>query len=56
MALHFSRVGPATGELEMWDASERGFSFVVLDFTGLALSHLGAPSVSTGHQAGRITL
>ena len=29
MALHFSRVGPATGELEMWNASERGFSFVI---------------------------
>jgi hypothetical protein len=29
MALHFSRIGPATGELEIWSASERGFSFVV---------------------------
>jgi hypothetical protein len=29
MALHFSRVGPATGELEMWNASEHGFSFVI---------------------------
>jgi len=29
MALHFSRVGPATGELEIWSASERGFSFVI---------------------------
>jgi hypothetical protein len=29
MALHFSRVGPATEELEVWSASERGFSFVI---------------------------
>ena len=29
MAPHFSRVGPATGELEIWNASERGFSFVI---------------------------
>ena len=29
MALHFSRVGPATGELEIWSASERSFSFVI---------------------------
>ena len=29
MALHFSRVGPATGELEIWSASARGFSFVI---------------------------
>ena len=29
MALHFSRVGPATGELEIWSASERGYSFVI---------------------------
>ena len=29
MALHFNRVGPATAELEIWSASERGFSFMV---------------------------
>ena len=29
MALHFNRVGPATADLEIWSASERGFSFVV---------------------------
>jgi hypothetical protein len=29
MALHFSRVGAATDELEIWSASEYGFSFVV---------------------------
>ena len=29
MALHFNRVGPATAELEIWSASERGFSFVI---------------------------
>ena len=29
MALHFSRVGPAAEELEIWSASECGFSFVV---------------------------
>jgi len=29
MALHFSRVGPATEELEIWSAIERGFSFVI---------------------------
>ena len=29
MALHFSRVGPATAELEIWSASEGGFSFVI---------------------------
>jgi hypothetical protein len=29
VALHFSRVGPATVELEIWSASERGFSFVI---------------------------
>ena len=40
MALHFNRVGPATAQLEIWSASERGFSFrvskvaVVLSFTG----------------------
>jgi len=29
MALRFSRVGPATKELEIWSAIERGFSFVI---------------------------
>jgi hypothetical protein len=29
MTLHFSRVGPATEELEIWSASERGYSFVI---------------------------
>ena len=29
MALHFRRVGPATEELEIWSASEQGFSFVI---------------------------
>jgi hypothetical protein len=29
MALHFSRIAPATEELEIWSASERGFSFVI---------------------------
>ena len=29
MALHFSRIAPATEELEIWIASERGFSFVI---------------------------
>ena len=29
MALHFSRVGTAREELEIWNASERGFSFVI---------------------------
>ena len=29
MALHFSRVGPATADLEIWSASKRGFSFVI---------------------------
>ena len=29
MALHFSRVAPAIEELEIWSASERGFSFVI---------------------------
>jgi hypothetical protein len=29
MALHFSRVGPATEELEIWSATDRGFSFVI---------------------------
>ena len=29
MALHFSRVSPATEELEIWSASQRGFSFVI---------------------------
>ena len=29
VALHFSRVGPATEELEIWSAYERGFSFVI---------------------------
>jgi hypothetical protein len=29
MALHFSRVAPAKEELEIWSATERGFSFVV---------------------------
>jgi hypothetical protein len=29
MALHFSRVGSATDELEIWRASEHGFSFVI---------------------------
>ncbi|MDE5452723.1 hypothetical protein GWE18_07530 [Bradyrhizobium sp. CSA112] len=29
MALHFSRVAPAKDELEIWSASERGFSFVI---------------------------
>ncbi|QHO76737.1 hypothetical protein ACH79_33010 [Bradyrhizobium sp. CCBAU 051011] len=29
MALHFSRVAPATVELEIWSASELGYSFVI---------------------------
>jgi hypothetical protein len=29
MAMHFSRIAPATEELEIWSASERGFSFVI---------------------------
>jgi len=29
MALHFSRVGAVTERLEIWSASERGFSFVI---------------------------
>lgn len=29
MALAFSRVAPATEELEIWSATERGFSFVI---------------------------
>jgi hypothetical protein len=29
MALHFSRIAPATKELEIWSANERGFSFVI---------------------------
>ena len=29
MTLHFNRVGAATDELEIWSASECGFSFVV---------------------------
>ena len=27
--MHFDRVGPAAGDLEIWSASERGFSFVI---------------------------
>jgi hypothetical protein len=27
--MHFGRVGPATGDLEIWSASERGYSFVI---------------------------
>jgi hypothetical protein len=38
MALQFSRVGPATGELELWSASEHGFSFV-----GAKVRAQGAP-------------
>jgi hypothetical protein len=29
MTLHFSRVGPRTEQLEIWSASELGFSFVI---------------------------
>ena len=29
MVLHFRRIAPATEELEIWIASERGFSFVI---------------------------
>jgi hypothetical protein len=29
MALHFNRMAPATEELEIWSASESGFSFVI---------------------------
>ena len=29
MVLHFSRVGPATAELEIWSVTERDFSFVI---------------------------
>ena len=29
MALHFRRIAPATKELEIWSANERGFSFVI---------------------------
>ena len=28
MALHFSRVGPATADLEIWSASKRGLPLV----------------------------
>jgi hypothetical protein len=27
--MHFIRIAPATQELEIWSASERGFSFVI---------------------------
>jgi hypothetical protein len=27
--MHFSRVGPATGDLEIWSAIELGYSFVI---------------------------
>jgi hypothetical protein len=27
--MHFGRVGPATGDLEIWSAIERGYSFVI---------------------------
>jgi hypothetical protein len=27
--MHFGRVGPAAGDLEIWSASERAFSFVI---------------------------
>jgi len=29
MPMHFSRIAPATRELEIWSARERGFSFVI---------------------------
>ena len=29
MAMHFSRVAPATDDLEIWSASELGYSFVI---------------------------
>jgi len=27
--MHFSRIGPVTGEVEIWSASDRGLSFVI---------------------------
>jgi hypothetical protein len=34
MALQFSRIGPATEELEIWSANEHGFSFVISNESG----------------------
>ena len=64
MALHFNRVGPATGELDR-SASERGFSFVVSHESssgpglpgGPALYFLAAHPINRpADQGGRITI
>ena len=61
MALHFNRVGPATAELEIWSASERGFSFVVSSGPGLRgrpdfVASWRHPHQQACHQGGRIIL
>jgi hypothetical protein len=43
MTLHFSRVGPATEELEIWSASERGYSFVISNESSNGLGLRGQP-------------
>ena len=43
MALHFSRVGAATGELEIWSARECGFSFVVANESSSGPGFHGQP-------------
>jgi hypothetical protein len=56
MALHFGRAGPASEELEIWSASEHGFSSVISNESRTALASAvrpalwlrGVPSISTG--------
>jgi hypothetical protein len=43
MALHFTRVAPATQELEIWSASERDFQFVISNESRSGLGLHGQP-------------
>ena len=49
MALHFNRVGPATAELEIWSASERGFSFMVSHESSCGTELHGQPGFAAAH-------
>ena len=45
MGLHFSRLGPPAEELEIWSASERGFSFVISNESSSGPGLHGKPGI-----------
>ena len=45
LTLHFNRIGPVTGPLEIWSASERGFSFVISNQSSNGPGFRGRPGL-----------